>query len=123
MIACDEIVSVMGIVTTKMTRNVTNSYSVNCHFKKVKHCYILHTVLLAIILSLIITVICHHYVKQKASMHWQYKIENNEFKKVYIKNRTCFYFDDIIKLDDFDIDNFCNRWKITRKYFDLWNFI
>ena len=35
----------------------------------------------------------------------QYKTENNEFKKVHIKNRTCYYFDDIIKLEDFDIDN------------------
>ena len=32
-------------------------------------------------------------------------MENNEFKKVCIKNRTCYYFDDIIKLGDFDIDN------------------
>ena len=35
----------------------------------------------------------------------QYKEENNEFKKVCIKNRTCRYFDDIVKLDDFDLDN------------------
>ena len=27
------------------------------------------------------------------------------FKKVRIKNRTCCYFHDIIKLDDFDIAN------------------
>ena len=26
-------------------------------------------------------------------------------KKVCIKNRTCHYFDDIIKLEDFDLDN------------------
>ena len=32
-------------------------------------------------------------------------MENNEFKKVRIKSRTCFYFDDIIKLEDFDLDN------------------
>ena len=32
-------------------------------------------------------------------------MENNEFQKVYIKNFTCFYFDDIIKLEDFDLDN------------------
>ena len=31
-------------------------------------------------------------------------MENNEFKKVCIKNGTCHYFDDIIKLEDFDID-------------------
>ena len=32
-------------------------------------------------------------------------MENNEFKKVRIKNRTCYDFDDIIKLENFDIDN------------------
>ena len=32
-------------------------------------------------------------------------MENNEFKKVCIKNRTCCYFDYIIKLEDFDLDN------------------
>ena len=35
----------------------------------------------------------------------QNKMENNEFKKFRIKNRTCYYFDNIIKLEDFDIDN------------------
>ena len=32
-------------------------------------------------------------------------MENNELKKVRIKNRTFFYFDDIIKLEGFDLDN------------------
>ena len=32
-------------------------------------------------------------------------MENNEFKKIRIKNRACYYFDNIIKLEDFDIDN------------------
>ena len=32
-------------------------------------------------------------------------MENNELKKVRIKNRTCYYFDDIIKLGDFDFEN------------------
>ena len=32
-------------------------------------------------------------------------MENNEFKKVCIKNRTCHYIDDIIKLQDFNFDN------------------
>ena len=32
-------------------------------------------------------------------------MENNEFKQVHIKNRTCYCFDDIIKLEDFDLDN------------------
>ena len=29
---------------------------------------------------------------------------NNEFKNARIKNRTCYYLDDIIKLEDCDID-------------------
>ena len=32
-------------------------------------------------------------------------MENNEFEKVRIKNRTCYYFDDIIKLGDFDFSD------------------
>ena len=32
-------------------------------------------------------------------------MENNELKRVRIKNCKCYYFDDIIKLEDFDIDN------------------
>ena len=32
-------------------------------------------------------------------------MENNEFLKIRIKNRTCYYFDDIIKLEDFGLDN------------------
>ena len=32
-------------------------------------------------------------------------MENNEFLKVRIKNRTRFYLDHIIKLEDFDLDN------------------
>ena len=33
------------------------------------------------------------------------KMENNEIKIVYIKSCRCYYFDDIIKLEDFDLDN------------------
>ena len=33
-------------------------------------------------------------------------MEKNEIKKVRIKNRTFRYFDDIIKLEDCDLDNF-----------------
>ena len=32
-------------------------------------------------------------------------MENNEFKKVCIKNRTCYSLDNIIKLEDFDVDS------------------
>ena len=59
----------------------------------------MHTVLLEIILLLIITAICHYYAKQKT-------IDKlTIYKKARIKNHTCYYFHDIIKLEDFDIDN------------------
>ena len=31
---------------------------------------------------------------------------NNELKEIDIKNRTCYYFDDIIKIEDFDFTIF-----------------
>ena len=61
----------------------------------------MHTVLLLIILLLIITIICYHYEKKVQS-----KIKNNKFWKGHIKNRTCYYFDDIVKLADFNLDDF-----------------
>ena len=71
----------MGIVLTKNTntiaKNVTNAASIYFHSKKVRHCYISHTILLVIILLLVITVIYYHYTKQKSIDAEQYKIENN----------------------------------------------
>ena len=32
-------------------------------------------------------------------------MKNNELKKVYFKNQTCYYFDDIIKIEDFEFSN------------------
>ena len=32
-------------------------------------------------------------------------MKNNEFKKVCIKNGMCYYFNDIIKVEDLDLDN------------------
>ena len=34
------------------------------------------------------------------------KMKNNEFKKVRVKSRPCYYFDYIIKMEDFDFNNF-----------------
>ena len=59
----------MDILSAKMTNtiaaNVTSTALINCHSKKVRDCYILHTVLLVIILLLIITITCYYYAKQK----------------------------------------------------------
>ena len=38
-------------------------------------------------------------------------MENNELRKFCIKKRTCYCFGDIIKLEDFDIDNFLTEEK------------
>ena len=32
-------------------------------------------------------------------------MENNEYKKIHITNRSYYQFHDIIKLEDFDVDN------------------
>ena len=49
-IECDELVTVTDIVSTKkantIATNVMSTASINCHSKKVRDCYILHTVLL-----------------------------------------------------------------------------
>ena len=64
---CDEVIIVMNNISTirtnTMTTNVRSTAPMNCHSKKVRDCYILRTVLLEILLLLIITVICYHYVK------------------------------------------------------------
>ena len=65
MIECDEIVSVTDVISTKMTSALAANATKNCHSKKVRDCYIFHTVLLVIILLLIMTIIYYHYGKQK----------------------------------------------------------
>ena len=68
-IVCDEIMSVMDFVLTKMINATATNISTNCHNKKIKYkvdCYILHTVLLVIILLLIITIFCYLYSKNRS---------------------------------------------------------
>ena len=59
MTTCDEIVNVMNNLSTEkiniIATNATSTASINCHSKKVRDCYILHTVL-------IITIMCYCYV-------------------------------------------------------------
>ena len=73
MIACDETIYVMDIVSTKMTNTVATNVTKNCHSKKVRYkfdCYILHTVLLVILLLLIITIISYHYAKRRSKQKY-----------------------------------------------------
>ena len=84
--------------------NVTSILSINFR-KKVRYkidCYILHTILLVIILPFITAIICYRYAKHRSKLKKyehanNIKVESNEFEKVCIENRTCYYFDDIIK--------------------------
>ena len=66
---CDEIVIAIDNSRTKKTNTiatvVTGTALINCQSKKIRDYSILHTVLLAIILLFIITIICYHYEKQK----------------------------------------------------------
>ena len=63
----DGILVVMNNLPTEDTiaTNVLSTASINCHSKKVRDYYILHTVLSVTIILLIITIICDHYVKQE----------------------------------------------------------
>ena len=71
----DEIVNVTDKASTNMTNtlstnetNVTNTSPMNSDDNKVRFkidCYILHTFLLVIILSFIITIKCYHYTKHR----------------------------------------------------------
>ena len=68
----DEIVIFMYIISIKRTNTIatyiTSTPSINCRSKKVRDCYILHTVLLMTILILIIIIICCYYVKQRVAI-------------------------------------------------------
>ena len=109
MTKCDEIVIVIDNLSTKktntiaITTNVTSTTSINCHSKKVRDCYLFHTVIVVVIILLIITIICYYSKQKMYNIKW--KIMIYELKKIQIKNRTCYYFDDIINLEDFDFDN------------------
>ena len=68
-IACDEIISAMDILSTKTTSTIAAIVSRNSDGKKVRYqiyCYIFYVVSLMIRLLLIITTICYHYKKHGA---------------------------------------------------------
>ena len=122
MITCDDIIHAMVIESTKITNTTSTNVSINSGDKKVRYkidCYIFHTVLLLIILLLIIllfAIIMQKIGQIKKLMHLHYKMEINEFKNVHIENRTCYYFNDIIKLKDFDTNNILIDGKLHKKY-------
>ena len=103
MIKCDEIIDAVAKsyheetktnpTITVLTKNPsTNSYIV-LHF-------------LLIIKALLIVVTIYRQIKRNWNLKYLIKMESNdELKEIDIKNCTCYYFDDIIKIEDFDFDN------------------
>ena len=48
---------------------------------------------------------CDHYVQYRSKQKRNNKkIENNKLRKVFIKKRSCYYFDDVIIIEDFNFD-------------------
>ena len=51
---------------------------------------------------------------------------NYELKEIDIKNRTCYYFDDIMRVEYFDFDNILldkKSYEDSFENFHLWHFI
>ena len=107
-ITSDEIINAAYSVSINVMSTVLISFlNKNVRYKTD---YILHTVLLVIILlcnccyllSLSKTLV---KTKKLIAVLAILKLENTELKNVSIKNCTSYYFDDIIKLKDFNFDN------------------
>ena len=86
---CDKIVVVMVIASTKNTNTiatiVTSTALINCHRRKVRDFYILHTVLLVIILLLIITIVCYQNKKVYKAKKYNIKWKILNLKKFILK--------------------------------------
>ena len=67
MTECDEIVIAMDNLSIKkiniIVTNTLNTTSINCHSKKVRYCYVLHTVLLIMTILLTVASICCYLIK------------------------------------------------------------
>ena len=103
----------MDIVSTKITNTIARNVSIDHHSEKVRYkiyAYNLHTLLLAIILLLMITVICYNYAKHRSN---QKDIDALTIQKRKIMNFEKFVLNIVrviisvtIKLEeDFDLDN------------------
>ena len=73
-IRCDEIKSAMDIASVKIKNTTATNVTRNCHSKKLRNWYILHTVLLVIILLLMITIICYRYAKYRSKQKSIHKL-------------------------------------------------
>ena len=90
----------MNNVSTNKTvaTNVRSTVSINCHNIKKRLLYFAHC-----FYSDHITIDNCYYLLLLC-LRKRYKIENNELKNICIRNSTCYHFDDIIKLEHFNLD-------------------
>ena len=44
---------------------------------------------------------------------------NDKLKEIDVKNRTCYYFEDIIRIEDFDLDSILIDEKLYENNFSL----
>ena len=59
---------------------------------------------------------CHYSASRlKETRYYEMGI-NYKLKEIIIKDRTCYYFDDIIKLKDFNHDNILTNKNHTKKF-------
>ena len=87
---CDEIVIVIDNLSTKKTNtksiNVTSTSLINCHSKKERDCYILHTVLLTILLLLILLFTIYYYLLSLCkTRRYSIKLKIMNFKKFVLE--------------------------------------
>ena len=71
---CDEVVIVIDFASAKKTNNivtnVTSTASINFQSKKLRGCYILHTVLSVIMLLFVSVIICYYAKHKGAIQNW-----------------------------------------------------
>ena len=102
-IKCDEIIDAVpksyheeaktNPTITTLTKNSSTNFYIVLHF-------------LLITKALLIVVSIYRQIKRNWHLEYIIKMENNdELKEIYVKNCTCYYFDDIIKIEDFNFDN------------------
>ena len=84
MTKCDEIVIVMNNLSTKktntLTTNVTSTASINCHRKKIRDCYILHS-----FISNHININIYYYLLSLCKKGYNIKWKIMNFKKFVLK--------------------------------------
>ena len=107
MITCDETINAEAKSYNKANFNEKNAIC------KTKNFYILFAFLLITISLLIVISIYFYYIKTKTlvtALHNKWQLIDcianmDELKEIDIKNRTCYHFDDKIKIENFNLDN------------------